>query len=166
LPHGPATKAFLRFDHAWWRRGDAPRAYGTNLPCGAVWDGAEDQPGAAVLTFLGGGRTSQSLQKLMGSPAGRARATAWLGASPPGHLLAAPVSWEDDPFARGAYGVFTPAFDPRWRAGLEQSHGRVFFAGEHTSEHWQGYMNGAVESGDAAAAKIAEAERVRRLTGR
>lgn len=24
---------------------------------------------------------------------------------------------------------------------------RVFFAGEHTSAQWQGYMNGAVESG-------------------
>jgi monoamine oxidase len=28
------------------------------------------------------------------------------------------------------------------------------FAGEHTSERWQGYMNGAVESGQRAAGEL------------
>lgn len=32
--------------------------------------------------------------------------------------------------------------------------GRVFFAGEHTSIKWQGYMNGAIESGLRAANEI------------
>jgi monoamine oxidase len=31
----------------------------------------------------------------------------------------------------------------------------VLFAGEHTSLRWQGYMNGAVESGLRAAAEAA-----------
>jgi monoamine oxidase len=31
---------------------------------------------------------------------------------------------------------------------------RIFFAGEHTSRKWQGYMNGAVESGLRAAEEI------------
>jgi monoamine oxidase len=31
---------------------------------------------------------------------------------------------------------------------------RVFFAGEHTSTTWQGYMNGAVESGLRAAEEV------------
>jgi monoamine oxidase len=30
----------------------------------------------------------------------------------------------------------------------------VFFAGEHTSTKWQGYMNGAVESGLRAAEEV------------
>jgi monoamine oxidase len=33
--------------------------------------------------------------------------------------------------------------------------GRIFFAGEHTSAKWQGYMNGAVVSGQRAAEEIA-----------
>jgi monoamine oxidase len=41
------------------------------------------------------------------------------------------------------------------RAWLARPAGRVFFAGEHTSIRWQGYMNGAVESGRRAAAEIA-----------
>ena len=37
---------------------------------------------------------------------------------------------------------------------LARPHGRLFFAGEHTSIRWQGYMNGALESGLRAAAEI------------
>ena len=33
-------------------------------------------------------------------------------------------------------------------------HKRVFFAGEHTSKKWQGYMNGGVESGFRAAEEV------------
>jgi monoamine oxidase len=32
--------------------------------------------------------------------------------------------------------------------------GRIFFAGEHTSAKWQGYMNGAVASGLRATEEI------------
>jgi monoamine oxidase len=64
------------------------------------------------------------------------------------------VSWERDPWARGGYAVFPPTFDPRLRRWLGARHGRVTFAGEHTSERWQGFMNGAVESGQRAAAEI------------
>ena len=67
--------------------------------------------------------------------------------------------WEADPLARGGYAFFDPAFDPALRAWLAQPCGRLFFAGEHTSLQWQGYMNGAVESGRRAAAEIAAVHR-------
>jgi monoamine oxidase len=65
------------------------------------------------------------------------------------------IVWEQDPWARGGYAFFDPTFDPALRAWLARPFGRVFFAGEHTSVRWQGYMNGAVESGRRAAAEIA-----------
>ena len=65
------------------------------------------------------------------------------------------IVWEQDPFARGGYAYFDPAFDPALRAWLARPSGRLFFAGEHTSIKWQGYMNGAVESGRRAAAEVA-----------
>jgi monoamine oxidase len=37
---------------------------------------------------------------------------------------------------------------------LARPHGRIVCAGEHTSFRWQGYMNGAVESGLRAAAEV------------
>jgi monoamine oxidase len=63
-------------------------------------------------------------------------------------------TWEDDPFARGGYAYFDPGFDPCWRAQLGRRAGRIVFGGEHTSQRWQGYMNGAVESGLRAAEEI------------
>ena len=164
LPNGPATKAFLRFDKPWWRRADRPRAFGTNLPCGAVWEGAEEQKGAAVLTMLGGGRASGTLQELMSSEKSRRRALAWLGAGDAGQLVGAPIVWERDPWARGGYAVFGPGFEPRWRDTLSQNHGRILFAGEHTSLRWQGFMNGAIESGIDAARTLEQLHRLRPVT--
>jgi len=71
--------------------------------------------------------------------------------------------WERDPWARGAYAVFTPRFDPNDRELLGRAVGRVFFAGEHTSRDAQGYIEGAIESGERAAAELESTERRARL---
>ena len=55
----------------------------------------------------------------------------------------------------GGAAFFDPQFPPSIRHWLARPFGRVFFAGEHTSFRWQGYMNGAVETGLRAAAEIA-----------
>ena len=78
----------------------------------------------------------------------------WLGATKAVLRASHHVSWEDDPFVRGGYAVFQPGYDPEQRAWLSRSHGRILFAGEHTSLRWQGYMNGAVESGLRAAVEV------------
>jgi monoamine oxidase len=84
---------------------------------------------------------------------GLAKRLEWLG-SPSRPLATRVITWEDDPWARGGYAYFDPGFDPAWRDLLARPHGRIVFAGEHTSLRWQGYMNGAVESGQRAAAEI------------
>jgi monoamine oxidase len=77
----------------------------------------------------------------------------WLGR--PTKLLAQRFfSWERDKWARGGYAVFDSRFDPALRAWLARPAGRIVFAGEHTSQRWPGYMNGAVESGRRAAIEI------------
>jgi len=153
LPLGAGTKVSLRFAGPWWRRQGRPRAFGTNLPCGAVWESGEEQR-AAVLTCLGGASASARLARAARTPASFARELRFLGSPQPGTVVGRPVSWEQDPWSRGGYAVFTPAFDPRDRRLLARTHGRVAFAGEHTSERWQGFMNGAVESGQRAAAEL------------
>ncbi len=78
----------------------------------------------------------------------------WLGAAKGVLSASRHVSWEDDPFVRGGYAVFHPGYDPEQRACLSRPHGRILFAGEQTSLRWQGYMNGAVESGLRAALEV------------
>jgi monoamine oxidase len=62
--------------------------------------------------------------------------------------------WTGDPCARGGYAFMDPGFDPAWRPLLARRAGRIVFACEHTSERWQGYMNGAVETGQRAAREL------------
>ena len=166
LAYGRATKVGLRFDTPWWRHPHRPRAYGTNLATGAVWDAGEDQRGAALLTLLAGGSASTQLGQLLRREgiAGLIGTLGWLGRAPAALGEPRVVCWEDDPLARGGYAYFDASFDPSWRVQLSRAWGRVVFAGEHTSRQWQGYMNGAVESGQRAAAEIVNFEQLRRWT--
>jgi monoamine oxidase len=58
--------------------------------------------------------------------------------------------WQDDPWVHGAYAIYRPGQWFRIRPLLEEPHGKVLFAGEHLGE-WQGFMEGAVSSGEIAA---------------
>lgn len=157
LKYGPATRVLLQFERPFWRRTRRHRAFGTPLPIGAVWDASEDQRGGAgMLMLLAGGRASAECRAIIAGegPAGLVERLAWLGTPAPLKALWH-TSWEDDPLARGGYAVFSPEFDPRLREALRRPAGRLTFAGEHTSTRWEGFMNGAVESGQRAAAEIA-----------
>jgi monoamine oxidase len=58
--------------------------------------------------------------------------------------------WQDDPWVHGAYAMYRPGQWFRVRPLLEAPHGKVLFAGEHLGE-WQGFMEGAVSTGEIAA---------------
>ena len=158
LRYGRATKTLLQFDRRFWQGRGRPRAYGTDLPIGALWDGNEEQRGrAGILTLLAGGSASIETGRLMAKRGirGLADALRWLGAAQASVLASREVRWQDDPWSQGGYAFFHCGYDPELRVWLARPHGRVLFAGEHTSLRWQGYMNGAVESGRRAAEEIA-----------
>jgi monoamine oxidase len=156
LRYGCATRLLLQFERRFWRKRGRPNAFGTDLETGAVWDGNEQQKGpAGILSFLAGGQASRGLQDILHHEGERGvvNRIGWLGQ--PSRLLASQtVVWDHDPLARGGYAYFDPGFDPLWRAWLARPSGRVVFAGEHTSIKYQGYMNGAIETGLRAAAEI------------
>jgi monoamine oxidase len=157
LQYGRATKTLLQFDRRFWREPGKPRAFGSPLPFGAVWEGNEEQTGKpGILTLLAGGGASDATQAAVASEGIEkfASSLSWLGNGPARLLASRQVVWEADPLARGGYAFFGPRFDPSLRDWLARPHNRLFFAGEHTSLRWQGYMNGAVESGRRAALEI------------
>lgn len=64
--------------------------------------------------------------------------------------------WARQPFALGSYstirvGQYTTLVE---HAATPSDDGRIHFAGEHTSVDFMGFMNGAVESGERAAAAL------------
>lgn len=155
LRYGGATRLLLQFASRFWARPGRPRAFGSDLATGAVWDGNEQQRGrGGILSFLSGGRAADEMVALLnaGGAAGIVDRLSWMGR--PSELLASHVvRWSDDPWVRGGYAFFDPGFAPEGRDWLARPCGRISFAGEHTSVRWQGYMNGALESGRRAAAE-------------
>jgi monoamine oxidase len=163
LKSGRATKTLVQFSRRFWRAPARPRAFGSPLGFGAVWDGNEEQRGrAGILSLLAGGSASDETRAIVTAEGfdGLARALDWLGSRRAQMLGCQQVVWESDPWARGGYAFFDPNFDPPLRGWLARPFGPLFFAGEHTSIRWQGYMNGAVESGRRAAAEVAAVRRL------
>jgi monoamine oxidase len=65
----------------------------------------------------------------------------------------ASYAWQRDEYTDGAYALYKPG---QWfgiRPILARPHGKVLFAGEHLAD-WQGFMEGAIETGEAAALKL------------
>ncbi len=65
--------------------------------------------------------------------------------------------WATDPWARGSYAAFLPGQTSRYAREIAKPEGGIHFAGEHTSLGYQGYLEGAVESGERAAREVAAA---------
>ena len=155
LAYGRATKVLVQSSRSLFGARRA-RAFATDTRLGAFWDASEDQerPGS-IAAFLGGGSAARDLRDAAANNAHSLMADlCWL------RMDDAPIAgvhafdWTADPLARGGYAYFDPAFDPAWRPLLCRRAGRIVFAGEHTSERWQGFINGAIESGQRAAREL------------
>lgn len=65
------------------------------------------------------------------------------------------LAWATEPFTRGAYGSFNPPgvltslHDP-----VTDPVGALYYASSDASAQWPGYMDGAIRSGEATAAKV------------
>jgi monoamine oxidase len=62
--------------------------------------------------------------------------------------------WASDPYARGCpVGVMAPGTLVDYGPTLREPLGRIHWAGTETADYWCGYMDGAVRSGERAAAE-------------
>lgn len=64
--------------------------------------------------------------------------------------------WQSDEYTQGAYALYRPGQWFGLRAILQEPHLRVYFAGEHLADE-QGFMEGAVVTGQDAAASVQKA---------
>ncbi len=72
----------------------------------------------------------------------------------------ASYAWQRDPHTEGAYALYRPGQWFTVRPALASPHGRVLFAGEHLAD-WQGFMEGAIVTGEAAAQELVRERRPR-----
>ena len=62
--------------------------------------------------------------------------------------------WPSNPWTKGSYSYWKPGQYTSFAGAESEQSGNCHFAGEHTSQDFQGYLNGAVDTGQRAAAEI------------
>jgi len=65
--------------------------------------------------------------------------------------------WDEDEWARGASAFYKPGQFGTLLPHVARPEGRIHFAGEHTSVWVDGWMQGALESGDRVAREVNDA---------
>jgi len=130
----------------------------TDLAFQACWDTSRGQSGQhAILTNFSGGKLGASI----GDGALQDRAKEFVAGADkvfPGVQSAytgkaVRQSWPKYEWSQGSYACYSPGQYQRYFRGLSEPHGRLIFAGEHTTDE-SGFMNSAVESGERAATQV------------
>lgn len=162
LSYGSSTKVFLQTRTRFWA-GQGLSGFGyTDLhDYMQVWELGHTQPGPRGLlvayTKFSGARELDRLDE-EGRVATAADAVAKVHPELPGQLEGGrSKSWDEDPWARGAFAILRPGDVTRLEPHVARAEDRVHFAGEHTSPWLGGWMHSALESGERVAREINEA---------
>lgn len=159
MPMGAVIKCHAVYDGPFWREaGLNGRAESDTGPCVVTCDNSVPGEEAGVLTgFILGSEARRWSRR----PAPERRQAVlecfarYFGGEalrPRGY---AECDWGAEVHARGGYaGVPVPGFFLDHGSALQEPVGRVHWAGTETATAWNGYMDGAVESGRRAAKEV------------
>ena len=159
MPQGSVVKFHVLYEEPWWRdEGLSGMVLAPGAPIGVTFDCTPPagRPGLISGFFEGpaavaaGEQTMEErrdvvvdvLARAMGE---RARDVA-------GYV---DRDWSAEPFTRGCYGAHLPP--GAWTVygpALRRPVGRIHWAGTETAEHWTGYIDGAIDSGQRVAAEV------------
>ncbi|KZT19152.1 amine oxidase [Neolentinus lepideus HHB14362 ss-1] len=165
---GVFTKIFLQFEEKFWFDTEFalyadPHTHG-RYPVWQSLDHAKFSPGSGVLFVTVTGDFAKRVDAMPEEEV-KAEVLEVLGRMYPGVEIPEPTSfhiphWLSDPLFRGSYSNWPAGFTRAQHAVVRAKtggRGRVWFAGEHTSERWfVGFLHGAYYEGVAAAEEIVE----------
>ena len=159
MAQGSVVKCMAIYPEPFWRQdGLSGQVTSADGPVSVTYDNSppDGSPGV-LLAFLEGGAARRAADL----PADRRRAQVldclrrFFGprAAQPDRYI--DKAWAADPWSAGCYGGFMPP--GAWRANgpaLRASIGPIHWAGAETAVVWNGYMDGAISSGESAARAV------------
>ena len=159
LGYGRNAKMFAGFKSRYWRTQGASGQTFTDQPFQLGWDSSQLQKGTAGgYTFLTGGAMSD---KMIDKPVPEKvkeyvsqLEKIFPGAAKNYNGINKIFYWPTHPYTMASYACYKPG---QWTTigGAEiEPVGNMFFAGEHCSSDFQGYMNGGAETGRRAAENL------------
>lgn len=164
LGYGTNAKLMLGFHAPAWRTLGYSGNAVTDEPFQLGWDNSRLQKKAhAGFTMYSGGKAGITVGE--GTPAEQAkRLLPGLSAVFPGvadrrNGKVERFHWPSFPHSKGSYACYRPGQWTTIRGAEAEPFGNLHFAGEHCSADFQGFMNGAAETGRLAAEQILAAMR-------
>ena len=162
MPQGAVVKTMAIYERPFWREaGLSGQATSDTGPARVVFDNSppEGSPGV-LLGFLEGRLARQWGARRAGERrdavlAGHARLFGERAAKPVGFVERV---WAEEEWTRGCYGcLMTPGGWTEYGRALRSPAGPLHWAGAETATVWNGYMDGAVQSGERAASEVLDA---------
>jgi monoamine oxidase len=126
LGMGTNSKLHLQFNSRFWRDAGLNGETYSDRGYQNTWEVTRAQPGARVLP----GATAQWNGKVVRD------------------------YWTGNQWSKGSYSYWKVGQYTRFSGAEKEQSGNCHFAGEHTSQDFQGYLQGAVETGQRAASEI------------
>jgi len=161
LPYLSASKIFLQSRTRFWTSEGLSGFATTDLPISEVWDATWNQPGTrGILQAFPISLHSRRVTATSESER-LSFALEQVSAMFPGirDNFEGGVSkcWDEDEWTRGASAFYRPGQMSTLLPHVARPEGRVHFAGEHTSVWIDGWMQGALESGNRVAQEVNDA---------
>jgi monoamine oxidase len=159
LGMGTNSKLHVQFaDRYWYGLGNNGNTY-AETGYQNTWEVTRAQPGKpGILVDYTGGTIGASFGS--GTPSSRARQflaqiePVLPGITPHWNGVATIDYWTGYQWTKGSYSYWKVGQYTKFSGMEKVRQGNCHFAGEHTSQDFQGYLNGGVESGERAASEI------------
>lgn len=159
MPMGGYMKGVAVYERSWWReRGLSGLAFADRGPVQMVVDASPPGGTPGVLVGFVTGAPALAVGRL--DEAGRREAVLGAMAAAVAPEAAGPASfksfnWHDERWSRGGpVGLMGPGTLTRLGPALREPVRHVHWAGTDTASEWNGYMDGAIQAGERAAAEV------------
>ncbi len=159
LPQGTLIKATAVYDEPFWRdAGLNGQAVSFSGPANVTFDDSPpDGSKGVVFGFIGGdeARKFQRMTKANRKAALLANFKTYFGSRAGHPRQYFETNWSQETWTRGCpVGIAGPGTLLEYGPALRKPVGRIHWAGTETSTYWNGYMDGAVRSGERAAGEV------------
>jgi len=158
-PMGSYAKVDVVYDQPFWREeGLTGQTVSLNGPVRVTFDSTPDEGGPGVLLGFIGGSDARAWYALSAEQRRQAvleNFTNYFGEKARNPLQYVENAWAEERFTRGdPVAGLGPGTLLDFGTALRAPVGRIHWAGTETSDYWVGYMDGAVRSGERAAAEV------------
>lgn len=161
MPMGSVIKVHIAYDKPFWRKkGLAGMAVSDSHAFNVAFDQTpEDESVGIIVGFIDGDHATE--MSSVGDNARREEVvkalTDYFGPEAREPVDYVDQDWTAEEWSRGCYVAhMAPGVMTRFGEALRAPVGRIHWAGTETATDWQGYMDGALQSGIRAAKEVAE----------